>query len=158
MMWIQCVTIGPQSVRGWSNQYRFFYLPLITRRCARKEREEAADTERSVSQPRLPNSQTDDHFNSEPIRDSAGIQNTATDISAMWMSTVTLAPLSRLSSVRAAMMRSLLGLRFGRITDNDDGMHPKCPPTTSCYVIFILPSCMIHSHPLYIIFDSTAWV
>ena len=37
----------------------------------------------------LPNSQSDDLFNSEAIRDGANIQNTATGIYATWVSTVT---------------------------------------------------------------------
>ena len=38
----------------------------------------------------LPNGQSDNLFNSEAIHDSVDIQNTATVISAIWVSTVTL--------------------------------------------------------------------
>lgn len=62
----------------------------------RGRRKETADTILSVNPPRillpsyiLPNKRLVNHLNSEAIRNNANFQDTATVISAMWVSTVT---------------------------------------------------------------------
>ncbi len=71
-------------------------LTTLNYKTLRKERKRRNSRHQKVSKTAktsfpflLPNSQTDDHLNSEPIRDSADIRNTATVISAIWVSTVT---------------------------------------------------------------------
>ena len=53
---------------------------------------------------RLPNSQSDDQFNSKAIRDSADIRNTATVISAIWVPTVTVTGLIVAGSIKSSAM------------------------------------------------------
>ena len=101
----------------------------------------------------LPNSQSDDLFNSEAICDGADIQNTATVILAMWVSTITVVLLLRLSSTRAAKMRSLLGLWLGRITSMK--RTQDIPRITSSHIIFIFSSSVVHSRPMYVVLNST---